>query len=77
MTSIRMARTLCGGLAAAMILALSGCSGSSTADSVATPNGAGNSSTGNSGNSSSSSTATILGVETPSAISVVTATNAT
>lgn len=72
MTSIRMARTLCGGLAAAMILALSGCSGSSTADSVTTPSGAGNSSNGN-----SSSTATILGVETPSAISVVTATNAT
>lgn len=59
-----------------MTVVLSGCSGSSGTDSSSAASGTGTS-TSSVGVSSSSSNASILGVETPSAISVVTATNAT
>lgn len=74
----RMVRTLCCGLTFAMTSALSGCSGSGSSDSSSSAaSGMGTSNSSTSVSSSSGSNTSILGIETPSAISVVTATNAT
>jgi hypothetical protein len=73
----RTTRTICGGLLLAMTMVLSGCSGSGGTDTSSAASGVGTSTSSIGVSSSSSSNATILGVETPSAISVVTATNAT
>jgi hypothetical protein len=74
----RTSRALCCGLAVAMTIVLSGCGGSGGTDSSSSAaSGVGNSSSSTSVSSSSSSAAPIVGIETPSAISVVTATNAT
>jgi hypothetical protein len=76
----RISRTQRGALAMIVVLALGGCAGSDSASSSSSAASGligGNSSSSISVSvSSSNSSAAIVGVETPSAISVVTATNA-